>query len=70
MSEYKEIKGVLEEIKQHLFELSVALDYYSAGKDYVSLRKTHYDNIEWINNHDLGEDYYRVLLNRIERDRE
>ena len=56
-----------EELKQHLYELSVALDYYSAGKDYVALRKTHYDNIEWLQKHGLTEEYYGVLFSRIKK---
>ena len=54
-----------EELKQHIFLLSEALDRYSAGKDYVALRATHYANIEWIHKHGLTEEYYEVLFKHI-----
>ena len=57
------------ELKQHLYELSYALDNYSAGKDYVMLRRTHYDNIEWLQKHGLTEEYYEVLFSHIKADR-
>ena len=53
------------ELKKHLFELSLALDKYSAGKDYVSLRATHYSNIKWLHEHGLTEEYYKVLFEDI-----
>ena len=58
-----------EELLQHLFELSYALDNYSAGKDYAALRKTHYDNIKWLNDHGLTEDYYKVLFAHTQADK-
>lgn len=58
-----------EELKQHLYELSYALDNYSAGKDYVALRRTHYDNIEWLQKHGLTEEYYEVLFAHIKKER-
>ena len=58
-----------EELLQHLYELSYALDTYSAGKDYVSLRRTHCDNIKWLNDHGLTEDYYKVLFAHIQADK-
>ena len=58
-----------EELKKHLYELSLALDKYSAGKDYVALRRTHYDNLEWIQNHGLTDEYYKVLFADIKRTR-
>lgn len=58
-----------EELKEHLFELSYALDNYSAGKDYVALRRTHYDNIEWLQKHGLTDEYYNVLFAHIKADR-
>lgn len=60
----------IDEINQHMFKLSVALDKYSAGKDYVALRKTHYDNIQWLQQHGLAEEYYKVLFADIKRSRE
>ena len=54
-----------EEIKQHLYELSYALDNYSAAKDYVALRRAHYDNIEWLQQHGFTEEYYEVLFAHI-----
>ncbi len=50
------------ELKQHLLELSCALDEHSAGKDYVALRRAHYDNIEWLHEHGLTGEYYEVLF--------
>lgn len=58
-----------EELLQHLYELSYALDNYSAGKDYVALRKTHYDNIKWLSKHGLTEDYYKVFFAHIQSDK-
>lgn len=54
-----------EELKQHIYELSYALDNYSAGKDYVALRNAHYDNIKWLQKHGLTDEYYEVLFSRI-----
>ena len=59
-----------EELKNHLFELSLALDKYSAGKDYVSLRATHYANIKWLHEHGLTEEYYKVLFEDIKGENE
>lgn len=58
-----------EELLQHLYELSYALDNYSAGKDYVALRKTHYDNIKWLNDNGLTKDYYKVLFAHIQENK-
>lgn len=51
------------ELKQHIFELSVALDSQSAGKDYPALRRTHYNNIKWIQEHGLDKEYYDFWYN-------
>lgn len=59
-----------EELKHHLYELSLALDMYSAGKDYVALRRTHYNNIEWLQNKGLTEEYYNVLFAHIKAESE
>ena len=59
-----------EVLKQHLYELSYALDNYSAGKDYMALRRTHYDNIEWLQKHGLTDEYYNVLFAHIKAERE
>jgi hypothetical protein len=59
-----------EELKQHLYELSYALDSQSAGKNYAALRRTHYDNIEWLIKNGLAEEYYKVLFARIKAERE
>lgn len=58
-----------EELKQHIYSLSLALDTYSAGKDYAALRRTHYDNIKWLNEHGLTDEYYKILFAHIETDR-
>lgn len=52
----------VKELKQHIYELSIALDMYSAGKDYVVLRRTHYNNLEWLHNHGMTKEYYDVLF--------
>ena len=59
-----------EELKQHIYELSYALDNYSALKDYVALRRTHYNNIEWLQKHGLVEEYFNVLFARIKAESE
>lgn len=58
-------KPTTEEIIQHLFELSFALDSQSAGKDYVSLRSTHYQNQKWIHDKGLQEEYYQYFVKQI-----
>lgn len=59
-----------EELKDHIYELSEALDRYSAGKDYVALRRTHYENIEWLQKNGLMNEYYNVLFAHIKKERE
>ena len=54
-----------EELIQHIFELSFALDSQSAGKDYVSLRSTHYQNQKWIHDKGLQEEYYQYFIKQI-----
>jgi hypothetical protein len=54
-----------KELKQHLYELSHALDRDSAFKDYTALRKAHYDNMEWLKKHGLEKEYYEVLFAHI-----
>lgn len=58
-----------EELKDHIYELSEALDRYSARKDYVALRRTHYENIEWLKEHGLTNEYYNVLFAHINEER-
>lgn len=57
-----------EEFKQHLFELSFALDSQSAGTDFLSLRRTHYLNQEWIHDNGLLEEYYQYFIKQIKGD--
>lgn len=54
-----------EDLKRHIFELSFALDSQSAGKDYVALRNTHYQNQKWIHDNGLQEEYYQFFVKRI-----
>lgn len=54
----------LEELKQHLFELSYALDSQSSEKDYSALRRTHYENQIWIHVHGLKEEYYNYFYSK------
>lgn len=58
-----------EELKQHIYNLSYALDTYSAGKDFVALRRTHYENIDWLHKHGLTDEYYNVLFAHIKTER-
>ena len=58
------------ELKQHIYDLSLAIDKYSISKDYIALRRTHHDNIEWLQQNGLAEEYYEVLLADIKRSRE
>lgn len=55
----------IDDLKRHIFELSFALDSQSAGKDYVSLRSTHYQNQKWIHDNGLQEEYYQFFVKRI-----
>ena len=55
----------IDDLKRHIFELSFALDSQSAGKDYVSLRNTHYQNQKWIHDNGLQEEYYQFFVKRI-----
>lgn len=54
-----------EELKNHIFELSFALDTQSAGKDFLSLRRTHYDNQRWIHDNDMQEEYYQFFIQKL-----
>lgn len=51
------------ELLTHIYDLSIALDKYSAGKDYIALRNAHYNNIKWLKDHNLLSDYYDMVLN-------
>ena len=53
-----------EELKKHIFELSYALDSQSAGKDYVALRSTHYNNIRWIRDNGLLDEFYDYFFKK------
>lgn len=55
----------VEELKNHLYELSYALDSFSARKEYEELRRTHHENIYWMENKGLEEEYYKVLFEHI-----
>ena len=58
----------LNELKQHLFELSYALDSKSSGKDYVALRRTLYDNQIWIHDNGLQEEYYKYFYSKFKEE--
>lgn len=49
-----------KELKKHIYELTYALDTYSASKNYDALRRMHYNNIAWLQQHGLGDEYYKV----------
>lgn len=55
-----------KELKQHIYELSCALDIQSARKNYMALRRIHYDNIIWLREHGLIDEYYEVFCQHIE----
>ena len=50
--------------KEHIFELSFALDSQSAGKDYPALRNSHYKNQKWIHDNGLMEEYYHYFIKK------
>lgn len=58
------------DLAQHLFELSFALDSLSAEKNYVALRRTHYDNQKWIHDAGLMEEYYQFFTKRLQEEQE
>lgn len=58
-----------EAIKQHFYEISYKLDKYSAYKDYNTLRKAHYDNIDWLKEHQLENEYYDALMKFIKEEK-
>lgn len=55
----------IKELLNHIFELSFALDSQSAGKDFLSLRRTHYNNLNWIHENGLTDEYYKYFLEKI-----
>ena len=55
-----------DELLDHIFELSFALDTQSAGKDFLSLRRTHYDNQRWIHDNGYQEEYYQFFIKRLQ----
>lgn len=61
---YKASENELEKLLTHIFELSYALDTQSAGKDFLSLRTTHYDNQEWIHDNGYQEKYYQYFISK------
>lgn len=56
-----------EELKQHIFELSLMLDSKSAGRDYVALRSTHYLNQQWLHDKGLQKEYYQYFCKNYQR---
>lgn len=70
MTEIETLKAHLDEtyrenkkLKQHIYELSVALDNQSAERNLVALRRTHYNNIKWIHDNGLEQEYYDFWYN-------
>ena len=57
-----------DKLLHHIFELSYALDTQSAGKDYISLRRTHYDNQTWIHDNGYQEEYYQFFINKLKEE--
>lgn len=55
-----------EELINHLIELSFALDSQSAEKDYLSLRRTHYNNIQWFYDNGLDNEYYKYVFSELQ----
>lgn len=58
-----------EELIQHIFELSFAIDNYSAANDYAALRKTHYENVQWLHDNGFQEEYYHFFIKAIKEQR-
>lgn len=56
------------ELINHYLELSLKLDQLSAQKDYEGLRKLHHDNINWMNENGLTDDYYQVFFNHLQEE--
>ena len=54
-----------DELITHIFELTFALDTQSAGKDYISLRQTHYNNQKWIHDNGYQEEYYQFFIKKL-----
>lgn len=55
----------IKELLNHIFELSFALDSQSAGRDFLSLRRTHYNNLNWIHENGLTDEYYKYFFEKI-----
>ena len=49
-------------LEQKLFELMLAIDVLSVKKDYAGLRNKHFEDMNWINEHGMDEDYYNYLF--------
>ena len=60
----------IEEIKSQLFKLSFEIDSYSAGRDYMALRRTHYDNEKWMADNGLAKEYYDYFFDRMRSESE
>lgn len=54
-----------EDLKRQLFELSFTLDCESAGKNYIALRNAHYNNVRWLHDNGLSEEYYHFFVNKM-----
>ena len=53
-------------IKKRLFELIYRIDEFTAGeKDETDLRIVHYQNCDWLKSHDLSEEYYNYMMDRL-----
>lgn len=48
----------IDEFKHRLFEIMYALDKASAEKDFITLRRWHYENMDWLRDEDMITEYY------------
>ena len=64
LAQNEPLKLYVEKLKHQIFVLSYALDSESAGKDYIALRNTHYNNQVWLHDNGLSEEYYRYWVKR------
>ena len=58
----------IDELKQHIFELSYALDSQSAGKDFPALRRTHYNKQIWLHDSGLQDEYYQYFVSQLQKE--
>lgn len=53
-------------VKEKLYEVMFALDSKSANRDLVAIRKCHYDNMKWLHDVGLQEEYYQYFVKHLD----